>query len=187
MRAVVTSGTGTGANFALPAYGKTGTTQEYRDAWFVGFAGDLVVGVWVGNDDNEPMRRVTGGSLPASMWREFMAASARAVPVDDLPELVAPNVQTGDPLPEGWTVEEPTYDEPFPGDPELPPVEPEPADPRAPLAPPRDARTPVAPPRDSRTPVAPPRFTPPPQGQPPAEDDEPVEDEEPPPPPPPGF
>ncbi|HEX5776217.1 MAG TPA: PBP1A family penicillin-binding protein [Caulobacteraceae bacterium] len=73
MRAVVTSGTGRAANLGAPAYGKTGTTQDYRDALFIGFVGDLVVGVWVGNDDNEPMRRVQGGGLPAQIWREFMS------------------------------------------------------------------------------------------------------------------
>ena len=72
LRATVTSGTGTGAAVALPAYGKTGTTQDYRDAWFIGFAGDLVVGVWLGNDDNTPMKGVVGGALPARIWREFM-------------------------------------------------------------------------------------------------------------------
>lgn len=72
MRAVVTSGTGRGAAVGAPAFGKTGTTQDYRDALFIGFVGDLVVGVWVGNDDNEPMKRVQGGGLPAQIWREFM-------------------------------------------------------------------------------------------------------------------
>jgi membrane peptidoglycan carboxypeptidase len=76
LHAVVTSGTGTAADIGLPAYGKTGTTQDYRDAWFIGFVGDLVVGVWVGNDDNRPMRRVTGGSLPAQIWRDFMLQAA---------------------------------------------------------------------------------------------------------------
>lgn len=72
LAATVNSGTGTGARLSIPAYGKTGTTQDYRDAWFIGFAGDLVVGVWMGNDDNSEMKRVTGGSLPAGIWREFM-------------------------------------------------------------------------------------------------------------------
>src|SRR5262249_29207490 len=70
---VVREGTARGARIALPAAGKTGTSQDYRDAWFIGFTPDLVVGVWVGNDDNSPMRRVTGGSLPASIWRDFVA------------------------------------------------------------------------------------------------------------------
>jgi 1A family penicillin-binding protein len=74
---VVQRGTGTPANAGPGVYGKTGTSQDYRDAWFVGFAGDLVVGVWVGNDDNQPMRRVTGGMLPAQIFRDFMAFAMR--------------------------------------------------------------------------------------------------------------
>ncbi|WP_309092230.1 PBP1A family penicillin-binding protein [Phenylobacterium sp.] len=74
---VVRRGTGTAANAGPGVYGKTGTSQDYRDAWFVGFAGDLVVGVWVGNDDNQPMRRVTGGMLPAQIFRDFMAFAMR--------------------------------------------------------------------------------------------------------------
>jgi membrane peptidoglycan carboxypeptidase len=57
----------------VPVFGKTGTTQDHRDAWFIGFTPDLVVGVWVGNDDNAPMRAVTGGGLPAAIWRSFVA------------------------------------------------------------------------------------------------------------------
>ncbi|WP_205853712.1 transglycosylase domain-containing protein [Phenylobacterium deserti] len=72
LREVVERGTGTGANLGPQVVGKTGTSQDYRDAWFVGFAGDMVVGVWVGNDDNTPMRKVTGGSIPAIIWRDFM-------------------------------------------------------------------------------------------------------------------
>ena len=72
LRAVVTSGTGRAANLGVPAFGKTGTSQDYRDAWFIGFAGDLVVGVWIGNDDNSPMRNVAGGGLPTQIWRGFM-------------------------------------------------------------------------------------------------------------------
>ena len=76
-------GTGRGAALAIPAFGKTGTTQNYRDALFVGFAGGLITGVWVGNDDDSPMRGVTGGTLPAEIWRSFMSqANLRA---EDLP------------------------------------------------------------------------------------------------------
>lgn len=75
----VRNGTGLEARLPIPAYGKTGTTQDYRDALFVGYAGDLVVGVWVGNDDNSPMNGVTGAGLPAQIWRSFM--------MDALPEL----------------------------------------------------------------------------------------------------
>ena len=69
---VVRSGTGRRARLKVASYGKTGTSQDHRDAWFIGFAGDLIVGVWVGNDDFSPMRRVTGGGLPAEIWHEFM-------------------------------------------------------------------------------------------------------------------
>jgi len=75
LNGVVTRGTGTAANLAVPTYGKTGTTQDYRDAVFIGFAGDLVVGVWVGNDNNSPLPGVTGGSLPARIWRGFMTGA----------------------------------------------------------------------------------------------------------------
>jgi penicillin-binding protein 1A len=72
MRATIDYGTGTRAKLPVAAFGKTGTTQDSRDAIFVGFAGDLVVGVWVGNDDNSPMKGVLGSTMPAVMWHEFM-------------------------------------------------------------------------------------------------------------------
>ncbi len=72
MRQAVERGTGAAANVSPAVFGKTGTSQDYHDAYFVGFAGDLVVGVWVGNDDNAPMKKVTGGSLPARIWADFM-------------------------------------------------------------------------------------------------------------------
>jgi penicillin-binding protein 1A len=73
---VVQAGTGTGARLGVrEAAGKTGTSQAYRDAWFVGFTTDFVAGVWVGNDDNSPMRNVTGGRIPASLWRQVMLAA----------------------------------------------------------------------------------------------------------------
>ncbi len=72
LRAVVDNGTGRAARLAIPAYGKTGTSQQSRDAIFVGFAGDLVVGVWIGRDDNQPLRNASGGGLPARIWRDFM-------------------------------------------------------------------------------------------------------------------
>ncbi|HSA82068.1 MAG TPA: PBP1A family penicillin-binding protein [Geminicoccaceae bacterium] len=69
----VRSGTGRAAGLEVPVFGKTGTTQDHRDAWFIGFVENLVVGVWVGNDDNRPMKGVTGGDLPAEIWRSFVA------------------------------------------------------------------------------------------------------------------
>jgi penicillin-binding protein 1A len=86
MSAVVEWGTGKAATLGRPAAGKTGTGQEFRDAWFVGFTAELVTGVWVGNDDNSPMNKVTGGSLPAQIWRGFMAEALRDEPVRPLPD-----------------------------------------------------------------------------------------------------
>ena len=80
LRAVVTNGTGTAAALDRPAYGKTGTTNDYRDAWFVGFTDDYIVGVWVGNDDNSPMKGVVGGDLPAKIWHDFVAEAERIEP-----------------------------------------------------------------------------------------------------------
>src|SRR3990167_7473847 len=65
LRAAINRGTGRAATLSVPNFGKTGTTQDHRDALFIGYAGDLVVGVWVGNDDNSPLAGVTGGGLPA--------------------------------------------------------------------------------------------------------------------------
>ncbi len=75
LRAAINRGTGEAAELPIANFGKTGTTQNYRDALFVGYAGDLVVGVWVGNDDNSPMGRVTGGGLPARIWKDFMRSA----------------------------------------------------------------------------------------------------------------
>ncbi|MGN7998205.1 transglycosylase domain-containing protein [Sphingomonas sp. 22176] len=69
---VVQNGTARAAALPVPAFGKTGTTQDGRDALFVGWAGDLVVGVWIGNDDNSPVSGAYGGGLPAHIWRDFM-------------------------------------------------------------------------------------------------------------------
>jgi penicillin-binding protein 1A len=68
-------GTGRRAALAVPTFGKTGTTQENRDAVFIGFAGDLVVGIWVGRDDNSSLGRITGGTAPARIWRNFMTSA----------------------------------------------------------------------------------------------------------------
>ena len=75
LRSAINTGTGKAAMLAGPNFGKTGTTQDYRDALFVGYAGDLVVGVWVGNDDNSSLNGVTGGGLPARIWRDFMRSA----------------------------------------------------------------------------------------------------------------
>ncbi|MDA0338481.1 MAG: PBP1A family penicillin-binding protein [Proteobacteria bacterium] len=78
LREVVLSGTGRGASLSGRfAAGKTGTSQALRDAWFIGFGDDLVAGVWVGNDDSSAMKRVTGGGLPARIWKDFMTRAGR--------------------------------------------------------------------------------------------------------------
>jgi penicillin-binding protein 1A len=82
---VIFEGTGRKAALDRPAGGKTGTTQDYRDAWFLGFTADYVAGVWLGNDDNSPTRRVTGGTLPAELWHQVMMAANKGLPVRPLP------------------------------------------------------------------------------------------------------
>ncbi|WDA40115.1 transglycosylase domain-containing protein [Erythrobacter sp. BLCC-B19] len=77
LRAAINRGTGRAAVLPIANFGKTGTTQDYRDALFVGYAGDLVVGVWVGNDDNTPLNGITGGSLPARIWADFMRSALK--------------------------------------------------------------------------------------------------------------
>ena len=93
--ATVNQGTGRAARLSIPAYGKTGTSQDYRDALFIGFAGDLVVGVWIGNDDNTPLRNMTGGGLPARIWRDFMGQAVKGAGARPKPKLAV------EPDPEG--------------------------------------------------------------------------------------
>ncbi|NVD43022.1 PBP1A family penicillin-binding protein [Ensifer sp. HO-A22] len=83
LQLVVERGTGRDASPGAFAAGKTGTSQNNRDAWFVGFTEDLVAGVWVGNDDDRPMKGVTGGALPARIWRDFMQAAMSQSPQID--------------------------------------------------------------------------------------------------------
>ena len=82
---VMTYGTGKAARLDRPAAGKTGTTQDSRDALFIGYTADLVCGIWFGNDDNSPMNHVTGGTLPAQAWHNFMIAATKNMPVQALP------------------------------------------------------------------------------------------------------
>jgi penicillin-binding protein 1A len=91
MRQVVASGTGGRARVGgYDLAGKTGTTSDYRDAWFVGFTGGFVTAVWVGRDDNTPMKRVTGGGAPAEIWRAFMAPVLPHIQAQPIPGGAAP-------------------------------------------------------------------------------------------------
>ena len=110
--AAANHGTGKRAALAVPTFGKTGTSQDNRDALFIGFAGNLVVGVWVGRDDDKPLgRKVSGGTVPAQVWRNFMVS---ALSVDGrsgpdlpdefrIPERTEPRRERESPLPEEWS------------------------------------------------------------------------------------
>lgn len=90
LTAAVEHGTGHKAKLnGRPAAGKTGTTQDFKDAWFVGFSGDVVTGVWTGNDKPTPMKKVTGGSFPAVIWKNFMTVALQNRPIR-MPMPVAP-------------------------------------------------------------------------------------------------
>jgi len=81
--------TGTARRAQLPVWqaaGKTGTSQDFRDAWFIGYTSHLVAGIWLGNDDNSPTRHTTGGSLPVEIWSRFMKVAHQGVPVVGLPD-----------------------------------------------------------------------------------------------------
>ncbi len=83
---VTQTGTGKRADLSpRPAGAKTGTSQDWRDAWFIGYTADLVTGVWVGNDDNTSMSKVVGGSIPATIWKAYMLAAHKDLPVRTLP------------------------------------------------------------------------------------------------------
>ena len=103
LRGVVTSGTARSAAISgRDLAGKTGTTSDYKDAWFVGYTGGFVTAVWVGKDDNTAMRGVTGGAAPAAIWKGFMEAA--------LPRLNAPAIPNGPPMPDGWVPPDPIGD-----------------------------------------------------------------------------
>jgi len=111
--AAANEGTGRRAALRVPTFGKTGTTQNNRDALFVGFAGNLVVGVWVGRDDDQSLGRVTGGTAPARIWRNFMTSAfavdgSRGPPLPrDYARRPPPPPESGNesPLPAEWSEE----------------------------------------------------------------------------------
>ena len=113
LESAVRRGTGRGAALDGFSAGKTGTTEDYRDAWFIGFNEQLVVGVWVGNDDNSPLPGTTGGGVPAQIWRNFMTEAlgigtsrpVAPVPLTETDRVTPPpatqdNVQEAEPQPE---------------------------------------------------------------------------------------
>jgi penicillin-binding protein 1A len=93
-------GTGKAARIGRPAAGKTGTSQDYRDAWFVGYTADLIAAVWMGNDDGKAMKTVTGGGLPAKVWQHFMSAATANMPPRALPDGTVPSGVT-EPIDDG--------------------------------------------------------------------------------------
>jgi penicillin-binding protein 1A len=106
--AAANNGTGRRAALSVPTFGKTGTTQENRDALFIGFAGDLVVGVWVGRDDNGSLGKVSGGTVPAEIWRRFMVSALSVdhergpqLPIGPAGQKRAPRMKS--PLPPEWS------------------------------------------------------------------------------------
>lgn len=102
-------GTGREAVLTTDAYGKTGTSQQSRDAWFIGFAGDLVVGVWVGNDDSSPNPGLHGGGIPAQMWRQFMVSALGIAPVA-VPVVVEEDAVDPEAVDNGETLTDPVGD-----------------------------------------------------------------------------
>jgi len=80
LRDVIETGTGHGAQLgSRQAAGKTGTSQDYRDAWFIGFTAQYTTGVWLGNDDNSPTKKITGGLLPVDVWKGFMVKAHKGL------------------------------------------------------------------------------------------------------------
>ncbi|WP_209002022.1 transglycosylase domain-containing protein [Stappia albiluteola] len=102
MAETLSTGTGRAAELeGRPAAGKTGTSQDFRDGWFIGYTGQLTTAVWIGNDDNSPTKRATGGSLPARIWKDVMVAGHDGLPVSALPGIYEAPVQVAEPAGSG--------------------------------------------------------------------------------------
>jgi penicillin-binding protein 1A len=177
LRRAVDQGTGRAARLGRATYGKTGTSQDSRDAYFIGFAGGLITGVWIGHDDNRPMPGAQGGHTPAAIFHAFMAqalgAKGKAPAAPPLNPAQPADLQQVPDIERDYDVEEP----PVTDDPGLYP-QPDVA------APPLDDTgqpfaEPAAPPPDGLAPrvTAPPAQRPPPRVEPPAPEDQPPPDD----------
>src|SRR4051812_38568767 len=94
MQETLASGTARKADVGgFPAAGKTGTSQDFRDAWFVGYTGHLVTGVWLGNDDNSSTKKLTGSGMPVDIWSRFMKAAHQGLPMADLPGMAGRTIE----------------------------------------------------------------------------------------------
>ncbi|CUH96207.1 putative membrane protein [Propionispora sp. 2/2-37] len=101
LKGVILRGTGTAAAIGRPAAGKTGTTNDYKDAWFVGYTPDLVASVWMGNDNDGYLNGITGGTIPARIWHTFMSKALTTVPARDFPRpsgIISATISTEDGL-----------------------------------------------------------------------------------------
>src|SRR3954470_19511420 len=142
MQETLTTGTARKAALAgWPSAGKSGTSQDYRDAWFIGYTGHLVTGVWLGNDDNTSTKKLTGGAMPADIWNHFMTAAHQGPPMADLPGRA------------GRTIDQPSQQAPAPT------VYPVPANPLTSMLSPSQSAAPLSRDDDARPVLAPPRPT----------------------------
>ncbi len=158
LRGVITGGTGTNADIGRPAAGKTGTAQEWRDAWFVGYTPQLSTAVWIGNRDRptslfgiKGVPRVTGGSIPAETWRAFMSEALRDVAPTDFagaPAPLPPPVTAPLPRPRPSTPSPPVSD---PSQPSFSDPPPEPFGPYGPYGPPSGTINPTTTTTSGRT------------------------------------
>ena len=139
LKGVIQYGTGTGANIGRPAAGKTGTTDEHKDAWFVGYTPDISTSVWIGFDSDGTLDGQTGGEIPATIWRLYMQQATAKMPVKDFPRprgIISATVSTKD----GGLITDPNNKESVTDyfiegtQPKQPSTAPPPTDPNAPPA-----------------------------------------------------
>ena len=170
LRGVIQYGTGTGANIGRPAAGKTGTTDEHKDAWFVGYTPEISTSVWIGFDSDGTLDGQTGGEIPATIWRLYMKEATAKLPVKDFPRprgIISATVSTKD----GGLINDPNNKESITDyfiegtQPKQPSTAPPTTDPNAPPANKTDTPIPGQSGKTT-TPSTPPPSTPPPGGKP---------------------